>query len=473
MKTLLFAGLAGAMAMTPVAASAAIDSVPSSSVAKVPVNMSFASATALASGAQGTKKMMNRMGTHKMGGHKMRHAVRGGQRLRDGAKVRMGRMGHRRGYKRPHRGFRLPRTFIQPSFYIANYGNYGLSQPSYGYGWSRYYDDAVLTDRRGVVHDSVNNLDWDRYNQGYNDGYRAGQATYDNSILMNDDRVIATPSGAHSGSSTYQGDWNGAYREDGSYQGDWQGTYRDAEGKVYEGQYSGTFVGDGKTSQVGASYAEGPHWSSEGPVRAGNDYETPRYDDRNDELAYLERCKKSSGIGGAVVGGAIGALAGNRIAGRGNRLGGSLIGGGVGALAGAAIDQSTDRCRKLIKKYGERPQYSRAPQPEYRAPQYRAPAPQPQYRTQQRYPSGWQGGYYYPAYYQQAQPAVTTIVIQSAPVTTTTTTTYIEEEVVYTKAKSAKKRWKPAPKRVWKPKPKHHAPAAVKGCQQECCLYCD
>lgn len=483
MKTLLFAGLAGTMAMMPAAASAAIDSSPSSSAAKAPVNISFASATALASGAQGSKKMMNRMGGHKMGGHnmrrmggqRMRHAVRGGHRFRDGAKVRMGRMGHQRGYQRPHRGFRLPRTFIQPSFFIANYSNYGLSQPSAGYGWSRYYNDAVLTDRRGVVHNSVNNLDWDRYNQGYNDGYQAGQATYDNSVLMNDDQVTATPSGAHDGSSTYKGDWNGAYREDGSYQGDWQGTYRDAEGKVYEGEYSGTFIGDGKTAQVGASYADGPHWSNEGPVRTGNDYKAPRYeaeryDGRDQELAYLESCKKSSGIGGALVGGAIGALAGNRIAGRGNRLGGSLIGGGVGALAGAAIDQGTNRCRKLLKKYGKRPQYSRAPAPKYHAPQYRAPAPQPQYRTQQPYPSGWQGGYYYPAYY---QPAVTTIVIQSAPVTTTTTTTYIEEEVIYAKAKPAKKRWKPAPKRVWKPRSKQHAPAPVKGCQQECCLYCD
>ncbi len=473
MKTLLLAGLTGALAVMPAAASAAIESVPGSTADQTPVDMSFVSAAALVSGVDGAKKVA-RMGGHKMhrmGGKHMRHAMRGGRHFRDGARVRMGRIYNRRGYKRPHRGFRLPRTFIQPSFFIANYGNYGLSRPSAGYGWSRYYNDAVLTDRRGVVHDSVNNLDWDRYNQGYNDGYRAGQATYDDSVFMEDDQVIATPSGAHGGSSTYQGDWNGAYREDGSYKGDWQGTYRDAEGKVYEGQYSGTFIGDGNASQVGASYADSaPHWSNEAPVRKAPRYQDRRYSERDEELAYLQRCKKSSGIGGAVVGGAIGALAGNRIAGRGNRLGGSLIGGGVGALAGAAIDQGTDRCRKLLKKYGQNERahgdYSRAPGVDYRA----APAPRRHYRTQQSYPSGWQGGYYYPAYY---QPAVTTIVIQSAPVTTTTTTTYIDEEVIYTKAKPAKKRWKPAPKKVWKPKPKRHAPAPVKGCQQECCLYCD
>lgn len=482
MKALLLAGLAGAMAMMPSAVSAAIDSVPDGIAANIPADMSFASASALASSAHGTKKMMKHAGgqtMHHRGGGHMRHAFRGGRHFRDGAKVRMGRIGDRRGYQRPYRGFRLPHTFIRPSFFIANYGYYGLNRPAAGYGWSRYYNDAVLTDRRGIVYDSVNNLDWDRYNQGYNDGYQAGQATYDNSILMNDDRVIATPSGAHGGSSTYQGDWDGAYQEDGSYQGDWQGTYRDAEGKVYEGQYSGRFIGDGDASPAATNHADGgPHWSSEGPVT-----EAPRYDERDEELAYLERCKKSSGIGGAAVGGAIGALAGNRIAGRGNRLGGSLIGGGVGALAGAAIDQGTDRCRKLLKKYGRdyeaHDKYTRAPGVDYRAPdnhtpRYHAPDRQPEYRTRQAYPSGWQGGYYYPAYYyQHVQPTVTTIVIQSAPVTTTTTTTYIDEEVIYTKAKPSKKRWKAAPKKVWKPKPKSHAPAPVKGCQQECCLYCD
>ena len=127
MKTLLFAGLAGAMAMMPAAASAAIDSVPGSTAAQTPVNMSFASATALASGAQGAKKMMNRMGGHnmggkmaRMGGKQMRQGFHSGRKFRDGSRVRAGRIGHRRGYKRPHRGFRLPRTFIQPSFFIAN-----------------------------------------------------------------------------------------------------------------------------------------------------------------------------------------------------------------------------------------------------------------------------------------------------------------------------------------------------------------
>jgi len=374
--------------------------------------------------------------------------------------VRRGRMGYDRNYRKPHRGFRLPRTYVQPSYFIGNFGYYGLSQPNYGYGWSRYYDDAVLTDRYGVVQDARYNVDWDRYNQGYHDGYRDGYAAYDPGVLTGDDRVVATPRAyKHGDQSTYQGDWQGSYREDGSYQGEWQGTYRDADGHIYQGEYSGTFIGDGNMA---------PHWSSDDETRSGQHAYYPAdrgYDDqRAEELAYLERCKKSSGIGGALVGGAIGALAGNRIAGSGNRLAGSLIGGGVGAVAGAAIDQGTDRCRKLLKQYGYDQQASRHQD-------YRRDHPPVQHHARQphaTYPSGW-NGYYSPGYYypQAQQPMITTIVVQSTPVTTTTTTTYIEEEVVYSKPKH-KKRWKPAAKKVWKPAPKA---VPLKGCQQARCMY--
>lgn len=454
MKTFLLTGLAGVLAVAPGSAIAAIDST-SDDAAMPMVDLSFASATALANPAAGAKSMQRRGDMRQMRGNRGASSY-----------VRRGRMGYDRSYRKPHRGFRLPSTYIQPSYFIGNFGYYGLSQPNYGYGWSRYYDDAVLTDRRGVVQDARYNVDWDRYNQGYHDGYRDGHASYDPGVFTGDDRVVATPRAYnHSDQSTYQGDWQGAYREDGSYQGEWQGTYRDADGQVYEGEYSGTFIGDGNMS---------PHWGSTAKRQTGSDHYAPYPDDRgydrqrSEELAYLERCKKSSGIGGAIVGGAIGAFAGNRIAGSGNRLAGSLIGGGVGAVAGAAIDQGTDRCRKLLKQYGydqqqtsQRREYPR----EYPPVQHRRPQPPQGHPT---YPSGW-NGYYSPGYYYPPaqQPMITTIVIQSAPVTTTTTTTYIEEEVIYSKPQH-KKRWKPAAKKVWKPAPKA---VPLKGCQQARCMY--
>lgn len=449
MKTLLFAGLAGVLATAPGSAHAAIDSL-SADATRSLIDLSFASSTALASPAEGTRSMPRSGNAGQMKGHRQ-----------GGSFVRQGRVGYGNGYRKPLRGFRLPRTYIQPGYFIGNFGYYGLRQPNAGYGWSRYYDDAVLTNRDGVVQDARYNVDWDRYNKGYDDGYRDGRATYDPGVFAGDDRVLSTPSAYNSNQSTYQGDWDGEYREDGSYQGEWQGTYRDAEGRTYEGEYSGTFIGDANMA---------PHWGSRADRRDPSpEHFVPYPDDRGfdneraEELAYLEQCKKSSGIGGAIVGGAIGAFAGNRIAGRGNRLGGSLIGGGVGAVAGAAIDQGSDRCRKLLKQHG----YERQDTARYPAhPPVHHPRPQPP-QTYPTYPSGWNGQYGQAYYYPQAQPMVTTIIIQSAPVTTTTTTTYIEEEVVYSKP-TYKKQWKPAAKKIWKPAPKA---APLKGCQQARCMY--
>ena len=58
--------------------------------------------------------------------------------------------------------------------------------------------------------------------------------------------------------------------------------------------------------------------------------------------SYDDRRRRDSGIGGALVGGAVGGLMGNRIAGRGDRVIGSVAGAAVGAIAGAAIDRAGD-----------------------------------------------------------------------------------------------------------------------------------
>ncbi len=60
------------------------------------------------------------------------------------------------------------------------------------------------------------------------------------------------------------------------------------------------------------------------------------------DYGYDNRRRRDSGIGGALVGGAVGGLLGNRIAGRGDRVIGSVAGAAVGAIAGAAIDRAGD-----------------------------------------------------------------------------------------------------------------------------------
>lgn len=80
-------------------------------------------------------------------------------------------------YHRPSRGYRLPSYWVSPSWFINDWGAYGLSQPPYGYNWSRYYDDAVLVDGQGTVYDTIGGVNWDaRDAQGSDYGYDEGGA---------------------------------------------------------------------------------------------------------------------------------------------------------------------------------------------------------------------------------------------------------------------------------------------------------
>lgn len=63
-------------------------------------------------------------------------------------------------YHRPVRGWALPGYWLAPSFYVEDWGDYGLGAPPEGYHWSRYYDDAVLVDRYGRVTDCVPGVEW-------------------------------------------------------------------------------------------------------------------------------------------------------------------------------------------------------------------------------------------------------------------------------------------------------------------------
>lgn len=474
MKTLLIAGLAGLSVAASGTAIAAVDSAPSNSQ---PVDLSFASPTAIAASSKGMKAPRAHMSGQKMRGHGMRgmnrmrgHSTKGMKRYH-GSKMHnrgVNKYGHNRGYRKGNKGRRGFRNSNFGFFYGGgfpslgySYPSYYVQQPTYRYAQPSYYPvpypvptpvaypapapTTVIVETVGHKGKGLTKPAARIAAQGHQ------PLAYDHNVVQSH----SYPGGpaTHAG-TTYHGDWEGTYRNDGSYQGNWQGTYQDAEGRVYEGEYSGTFIGEGGTVPAGSAYA---HSGPSASHHYDRDYDR-RYRKEQEELAYLQQCRKSNGIGGAVVGGAIGALAGNRIAGRGNRLGGSLIGGGLGAIAGAAIDQGTDRCRKLMKKYGYDRDYV-----EHRVPVQRPPT-RPHHGYGYGY--GWQGYYHQPAYY---QPQTTTVVIQSQPVTTTTTTTTVEEEYIYEKPKYVAKKYHKPAKRVWKPKAK---PAPVlKGCQQATCYY--
>ncbi len=57
------------------------------------------------------------------------------------------------------------------------------------------------------------------------------------------------------------------------------------------------------------------------------------------------RCRKEDGTTGLLIGGAVGGLIGNELAGRGDRTLGAILGAAGGAILGRTIDRSNSRCR--------------------------------------------------------------------------------------------------------------------------------
>jgi Ni/Co efflux regulator RcnB len=66
-------------------------------------------------------------------------------------------------YRRFDRGLTVPQYWWGPRFHVMNWGAYGLPQPIHGGRWVRYYDDALMIDGHGRIHDGRWDMDWDRY----------------------------------------------------------------------------------------------------------------------------------------------------------------------------------------------------------------------------------------------------------------------------------------------------------------------
>ncbi|WP_022682748.1 RcnB family protein [Sphingobium bisphenolivorans] len=147
-------------------------------------------------------------------------------------------------YRRPVVGYVLPRYWISPAYGIANYGAYGLPVPASGYGWSRYYDDAVMTDRYGRVREVHSDIAWDHPDQ---DAPPPSGIGYDDEVTAPD----SPPYG---------------------YEGRWTGTWRDEDGRVRSGEYEGRFEGR-VSGGPGVDYDAPPYadsrWSPT-PARPGD-----------------------------------------------------------------------------------------------------------------------------------------------------------------------------------------------------------
>lgn len=77
-------------------------------------------------------------------------------------------------YQPPAPGYILPSFWLSPEYVVPDWSGYGFQEPGRGRRWVRYYDDAVLVDGRGMIYDSVHDVQWGRYSQGPVPAYVGG-----------------------------------------------------------------------------------------------------------------------------------------------------------------------------------------------------------------------------------------------------------------------------------------------------------
>jgi Nickel/cobalt transporter regulator len=91
-----------------------------------------------------------------------------GMRMPHGPRPFPHRMGRHR-FQRIDRGGFVPHFWFGPQFHVQNWGLHGFPQPMHGRRWIRYYDDALLIDGDGRVHDGRYGWDWDRHGERWDE----------------------------------------------------------------------------------------------------------------------------------------------------------------------------------------------------------------------------------------------------------------------------------------------------------------
>lgn len=79
-------------------------------------------------------------------------------------------------YQPPMAGYVLPSFWLSPDYVVPDWAGYGFGEPGRGRRWVRYYDDAVLVDGRGMIYDSIHDVQWGRYSEGPVPTYVGGTA---------------------------------------------------------------------------------------------------------------------------------------------------------------------------------------------------------------------------------------------------------------------------------------------------------
>ena len=149
---------------------------------------------------------------------------------------------------------------------------------------------------------------------------------------------------AHPDQRRHDGEWTGEWTDEDHYEGEWRGRVH-ADKADHHGDHHAKHH-DSHHGKPHRKLAYTPEqrawWISECQRRMSYSY------GRRERRVY-----RDNGLGGALIGGALGGIAGNRIAGRGNRTEGTVIGAAAGAVLGAAIDKAEDRGRYRDDRYAD------------------------------------------------------------------------------------------------------------------------
>lgn len=65
-------------------------------------------------------------------------------------------------YRRLERGKRLPHAYLDPSYTVSDWSDWGFAPPGPGMRWVRYYDDGLLIDADGRIVDACYGVAWER-----------------------------------------------------------------------------------------------------------------------------------------------------------------------------------------------------------------------------------------------------------------------------------------------------------------------
>lgn len=232
-------------------------------------------------------------------------------------------------YLAPMRGTQLEAMFLTSDYIVSNEAAWGLPTAPAGLSWVRYWDDAVLVDRDGVVREVRAGLDWEG---------RAAFALSGPEALRRPDSTPFDPRYSAVGTPLERmsdAERTGYWERHSSYP---PRAYATRDGYVSREVYEGR---DSTGRQVGYSQ---PGVSRQGGYAPRDVYADRRgYDPRC--FAESRRDDTAATVGGAVAGAVVGGVAGTLI---GGNTAGTLIGGGLGAVAGGVAGRELSRAEGSI-----------------------------------------------------------------------------------------------------------------------------